>query len=65
MVGAYNELRNRRALQLGPQRGFADMSYIEMTKNAKDVNWPGNKEKLKEVIDQIKKEYPQKLSEVQ
>jgi len=65
LVGAYNELRNRRALQLGPQRGFADMSYIEMTKNAKDVNWPGNKEKLKEVIDQIKKEYPQKLSEVQ
>ena len=65
LVGAYNELRNRRALQLGPQKGFADMSYIEMTKNAKDVNWPGNKEKLKEVIDQIKKEYPQKLSEVQ
>jgi len=65
LVGAYNELRNRRALQLGPQRGFADMSYIEMTKNAKDVNWPGNTEKLKEVIDQIKKEYPQKLSEVQ
>ena len=65
LVGAYNELRNRRALVLGPQKGFADMSYIEMTKNAKDVNWPGNKTKLKEVIDQIKKEYPQKLSEVQ
>ncbi len=41
------------------------MSFIEMTKNAKDVNWPGNKAKLKEVIDQIKAEYPQKLSEVQ
>jgi len=41
------------------------MNFIEMTKNAKDVNWPGNKEKLKEVIDQIKAEYPQKLSEVQ
>jgi hypothetical protein len=65
LVGAYNELRNRRALEIGPQKGFADMSFIEMTKNAKDVNWPGNKEKLKEVIDQIKKEYPQKLSEVQ
>ena len=65
LVGAYNELRNRRALQIGPQRGFPDMSFQEMTKNAKDVNWPGNKEKLKELIDQIKKEYPQKLSEVQ
>ena len=41
------------------------MSFTEMNKNAKDVNWPGNKEKLKELIDQIKKEYPQKLSEVQ
>ena len=65
LVGAYNELRNRRALQLGPQKGFPDMSFTEMNKNAKDVNWPGNKEKLKELIDQIKKEYPQKLSEVQ
>jgi len=65
LVGAYNELRNRRAFVLGPQKGFADMSYIEMTKNVKDVNWPGNKTKLKEVIDQIKREYPQKLSEVQ
>jgi len=65
LVGAYNMLRNRRALEIGPQKGFADMSFTEMTKNAKDVNWPGNKEKLKEVIDQIKKEYPQKLSEVQ
>jgi len=64
LVGAYNELRNRRALEIGPQKGFRDMNFIEMTKNAKDVNWPGNKEKLKEVIDQIKKEYPQKLSEV-
>jgi len=65
LVGAYNELRNRRALEIGPQKGFRDMNFIEMTKNAKDVNWPGNKEKLKEVIDQIKAEYPQKLSEVQ
>lgn len=65
LVGAYNVLRNRRALEIGPQKGFADMSFIEMTKNAKDVNWPGNKAKLKEVIDQIKAEYPQKLSEVQ
>jgi biopolymer transport protein ExbD len=65
LVGAYNELRNRRAKQIGPQKGFRDMDFIAMQKNYKDVNWPGNKEKLKEVIDQIKKEYPQKLSEVQ
>jgi len=65
LVGAYNDLRNRRALEIGPQRGFRDMNYLEMVKNAKDVKWSGNKTKLKEVIDQIKLEYPQKLSEVQ
>ena len=65
LVAAYNELRNRRALEVGPQKGFADMNFVEMQKNYKDVNWPGNKDKLKEVIDQIKEEYPQKLSEVQ
>jgi len=64
LVGAYNELRNRRALEIGPQKGFRDMNFTEMQKNYKDVNWPGNKVKLEEVIDQIKKEYPQKLSEV-
>ncbi|NOY47636.1 MAG: biopolymer transporter ExbD [Chlorobi bacterium] len=65
LVAAYNVLRNRRALEIGPRRGFADMNFIEMQKNYKDVNWVGNKEKLKELISQIKKEYPQKLSEVQ
>ncbi|TJY34603.1 ExbD/TolR family protein [Pontimicrobium aquaticum] len=65
LVGAYNELRNRRALEIGPKSGFRDMNFIEMQKNFKDVNWPGNKTKLEEVIDQIKAEYPQKLSEVQ
>ncbi|MCP4802012.1 MAG: biopolymer transporter ExbD [Flavobacteriaceae bacterium] len=65
LVGAYNELRNKRALQLGPSSGFRDMNFIEMQKKYKDVKWPGNKTKLKEVIDRIKLEYPQKLSEVQ
>lgn len=65
LVGAYNELRNRRALELGPQKGFRDMNFVEMQKNLKDVNWPGNKDRLKELVDQIKDEYPQKLSEVQ
>ena len=65
LVGAYNDLRNRRALELGPQKGFRDMNFIEMQNNYRDVKWSGNKEKLAEVIEQIKLEYPQKLSEVQ
>jgi len=65
LVGAYNVLRNRRALEIGSQSGFRDMNFIEMQNNYKDVKWSGNKTKLKEVIDRIKLEYPQKLSEVQ
>ena len=65
LVAAYNTLRNRRALQIGPQKGFADMDFVAMQKNYKNVQWVGNKEKLKAVIDQIKVEIPQKLSEVQ
>lgn len=65
LVGAYNELRNRRALEIGYKKGFGDMNFIEMEKNYKDVKWSGNKEKLAEVIDQIRLEYPLKLSEVQ
>ncbi len=59
LVAAYNELRNTRALNLYGK------SFTEMEANYNDVNWPGNKEKLKEQIEQIKIEYPQKLSEVQ
>ena len=65
LVGAYNDLRNRRALEIGPQKGFSGMNFVEMQKNHKDVRFTGNKTKLKEVIDQIKIEIPQKLSEVQ
>lgn len=65
LVAAYNVLRNRRALEVGPQNGFSGMNFIEMQNNYKDVRWVGNRAKLKEVIDQIKKEIPQKLSEVQ
>lgn len=65
LVAAYNVLRNRRALEIGPGRGFRDMDFLAMQKSAKDVNWLGNKEKLKELISQIKLEYPMKLSEVQ
>jgi biopolymer transport protein ExbD len=65
LVAAYNELRNRRALELGPAKGFRDMSFVEMQKNYRDAKFVGNKGNLKEVIDQIKIEFPQKLSEVQ
>ncbi len=59
LVAAYNDLRNKRA------QALYGKTFKEMQANAKDVNWPGNKEKLKEKITQIKKDYPQKLSEVQ
>ncbi|MCF7559314.1 biopolymer transporter ExbD [Sabulilitoribacter multivorans] len=59
LVAAYNQLRENRA------QALYGKSFAEMEANYKDVNWPGNKEKLKEQIEQIKIEYPQKLSEVQ
>jgi len=65
LVAAYNVLRNRRALELGPQQGFTGMNFVEMQKSYKDARFVGNKTKLKEVINQIKVEFPQKLSEVQ
>ena len=65
LVAAYNELRNRRALELGAAKGFSNMNFVEMQTNFKDARFNGNKTKLKELIDQIKLEIPQKLSEVQ
>ncbi|MFV0541025.1 MAG: ExbD/TolR family protein [Aestuariibaculum sp.] len=59
LVAAYNDLRDRRAEKLYGK------SFKEMEANLDDVNWPGNKDKLKTQIEQIKKDYPQKLSEVQ
>jgi hypothetical protein len=40
-------------------------SFIDLQADYDDVNWVGNKEKLKEKIEKIKEEYPIKLSEVQ
>lgn len=65
LIAAYNVLRNRRAKQIGPQNGFPDMNYIQMEEAYDDPKFVGNKDKLKEVIDQIKIEIPQKLSEVE
>jgi hypothetical protein len=59
LVAAYNELRDRRAQEL------YGISFIEMQANYDNVNWVGNKSNLKERIEKIKLEYPQKLSEVQ
>lgn len=59
LVAAYNELRNRRAEELYGK------TFTEMEADYNDVNWPGNKTKLKDQIEQIKVDYPQKLSEVQ
>ncbi|OUS01354.1 biopolymer transporter ExbD [Flavobacteriales bacterium 33_180_T64] len=65
LVAAYNDLRNKRALLVGPQKSFGEMDFVMMEKNYKDINFNGDKDKLKEVIDQIRTEYPEKLSEVQ
>lgn len=59
LVAAYNDLRNIRAQSLYGK------PFLEMEANLNDVNWPGDKEKLKEQVEKIKVEYPQKLSEVQ
>jgi hypothetical protein len=59
LVAAYSELRNIRATALYGK------TFTEMEANLNDVNWPGNKSKLKEQLEIIKVEYPQKLSEVQ
>lgn len=66
LVAAYNVLRNRRALELGPQAGFPDMNFVTMQNNQKDPKWgnDNDKAKLKTIIEKIKLEIPQKLSEI-
>jgi biopolymer transport protein ExbD len=59
LVAAYNVLRDIRA------EALYGKPFTEMEAQLNDVNWPGNKEKLKEQLEKIKVEYPQKLSEVQ
>ena len=57
LVAAYNELRDRTAQRLYGK------TFSQMEANYKDVNYPGDKEKLKEQIEQIRDMWPQKLSE--
>lgn len=59
LVAAYNVLRDKRAQSLYGK------PFSEMEANLNDVNFPGNKDALKKRVEQIKIEYPQKLSEVQ
>ena len=60
IMGAYTHLRNQRSLKL------YGISYEEMKSNWYDVNSPDYKSKsLKKKIDRVKKEYPQKFSEVE
>lgn len=59
LVAAYNHLRDRRATELYGK------TLKEMEANLADVNWIGNKESLKEKIEKVKIDFPQKLSEVQ
>ena len=60
IMAAYNEVRNQRALILYNE------SFEEMKNNWNDVNHPDYKsQKLKEKIERVKKEYPQKFSEVE
>ena len=60
LVAAYTALREREA-----QRLFGK-SFIQMEIDAKDgSNFRGDKEKLKEQIEQVKLLFPQKLSEAE
>ncbi|GAB1855342.1 biopolymer transporter ExbD [Flavobacteriaceae bacterium MHTCC 0001] len=64
LVAAYNFLRNRRATEVGASKGFPNLNFQEMQLLYNDVKWNGSKTKLKTVIDKIKEDIPQKLSEV-
>ncbi len=57
LVGAYNELRDRTAQRLYGK------SFSQMEENYDNVNFTGNKEELKEQIEEIRDMWPQKLSE--
>lgn len=57
LVAAYNFLRNRTAEQMYGK------TFTKMEADYRDVNYPGDKEKLEEQIEEIRAMWPQKLSE--
>ncbi|NBC58226.1 MAG: biopolymer transporter ExbD [Bacteroidetes bacterium] len=59
LVAAYNELRDREAKRL------FGVTFQEMEEAFKSEGYTGDKDKLKERIQQIKDMYPQKLSEAE
>lgn len=59
LVAAYNELRDRTAQRLYGK------SFAKMEADYDDVNYRGDKELLKERIQEIKDMWPQKLSEAE
>ncbi len=59
LVAAYTALRNREA-----QRLFGK-TFVQMEKDLKDVNYTGNKDRLKEDIKKIQFLFPEKLSEAE
>ena len=59
LVAAYNELRDRTAQRLYGK------SFTKMEADYDDVNYRGNKDLLKERIQEIKDMWPQKLSEAE
>ena len=59
LVAAYNFLRDREATRLFGK------TFIQMEKDMKDVNYSGDKERLKENIKKIQLMFPEKLSEAE
>lgn len=59
LVAAYNHLRDRTAQNLFGK------TFQKMEADYDDVNYQGNKERLKEQIQQIRDMWPQKLSEAE
>ena len=57
LVAAYNELRDRSAQRLYGK------TFSQMEADFNNVNYQGNKERLKENIEKIRDMWPQKLSE--
>ncbi|MCY3997912.1 MAG: biopolymer transporter ExbD [Flavobacteriaceae bacterium] len=63
LVGAYNDLRNREFKRLFPQEG---LSYVEAQNTYDDPRTDLDiREELKPKLDQVKKMFPQKLSEAE
>ncbi|MHA6278745.1 ExbD/TolR family protein [Salinimicrobium sp. CAU 1759] len=57
LVGAYNELRDRTAQRLYGK------SFTQMEADYNSVTYTGNKDRLKEQLEEIRDMWPQKLSE--